>query len=513
MKPILLKNIISRLRESTISDSKLKEVVDIIQTKCDVEHLFDSGSPMYYRGMSSNEPIITVDPTQKERKSKDSTNASLTFFSTSDAWAKLNIPRRNRSIIFASRIHTAKEYGMAYAVFPIGNPYVGYGTSPDNYDNFDKSMQNITRKSHLGTHAFFYLARTVESVDELIGKFGQKFLGTGDRDFSMGQEAMKESLQTIEDYSQELNKLSDTEFLEKLEIDGKKYYGENFELNGDDRSLEFYRFMRAHGGFFNLLNKIYDPEVNKIQANLLSELPKMASSVEMWTEGSCILIGYDLIKDWSKFYGVLTGEITLEKYLNQAEETEEISEDLIKEGPRDPHIFKAIFTAGLPGSGKTTIIKSLTTHTGLKTVNFDEIYEFLKSHDTDNLDQIEKSNNLLDKKMKLFIDGRLGMIIDRTSWNYSEIQSTKKMLENLGYECMMVYVNTDLNVAKRRAMDRFHQTGRNVDSKYIDMVFEKLHSNLGKYQQDFSNKLVIIDNSTVHNVEPLKIKFRGHQNR
>ena len=49
----------------------------------------------------------------------------------------------------------------------------------------------------------------------------------------------------------------------------------------------------------------------------------------------------------------------------------------IEEGPNDPHIFKAVFMAGGPGSGKSYVAGKMLGGTGLKTVNSDEIYEYL----------------------------------------------------------------------------------------------------------------------------------------
>ena len=51
--------------------------------------------------------------------------------------------------------------------------------------------------------------------------------------------------------------------------------------------------------------------------------------------------------------------------------------DIVNEGPNDPHIFKAVFMAGGPGSGKSYVAGKMLGGTGLKTVNSDEIYEYL----------------------------------------------------------------------------------------------------------------------------------------
>jgi len=49
----------------------------------------------------------------------------------------------------------------------------------------------------------------------------------------------------------------------------------------------------------------------------------------------------------------------------------------LQEGVYDPHIFKAIFLAGGPGSGKSYIAKKTTSGLGLKVVNSDPHFERL----------------------------------------------------------------------------------------------------------------------------------------
>ncbi len=47
----------------------------------------------------------------------------------------------------------------------------------------------------------------------------------------------------------------------------------------------------------------------------------------------------------------------------------------IQEGVYDPNIFKAIFLAGGPGSGKSYVVRRSTGGLGMKIVNSDDIYE------------------------------------------------------------------------------------------------------------------------------------------
>ncbi len=48
------------------------------------------------------------------------------------------------------------------------------------------------------------------------------------------------------------------------------------------------------------------------------------------------------------------------------------SED-VTEGVNDPHIFKCIFLFGPMGAGKSTVARPLLTHTGLRSVNLDNL--------------------------------------------------------------------------------------------------------------------------------------------
>lgn len=182
---------------------------------------------------------------------------------------------------------------------------------------------------------------------------------------------------------------------------------------------------------------------------------------------------------------------------------------MINEGPQDPNIFKVIFMSGIPGSGKSSVSRSIQQGTGLKMVNYDDIYEyFSKKNSVDHT----KFSDLLDKKLQTYIKGRLGMIVDKTSQNYRELSKLKDSLESLGYQCCMVYVNTDLDAAKQRVAKRYKETGRNVDNEYIDYVFKKLILNLGKFQKDFGNNLFIVDNTRQFNQQNIQKKIQRFLN-
>ena len=143
-------------------------------------------------------------------------------------------------------------------------------------------------------------------------------------------------------------------------------------------------------------------------------------------------------------------------------------EFLLKEGMYDPGIFKAFFMAGGPGSGKSFIATNTFTGTGLKFVNSDTAFErgLKKAGLSDKMpDQEEyfrnivrqRAKGLVNKQLDSYVNGRLGLVIDATGRDYDRINGEFRMLQALGYDCYMVFVNTTLDVALERNKIRSRQ--------------------------------------------------------
>lgn len=157
----------------------------------------------------------------------------------------------------------------------------------------------------------------------------------------------------------------------------------------------------------------------------------------------------------------------------------------LQEGKHDKFIFKAVFMAGGPGSGKSTIAKQIFSGTGLKLVDRDNILlQFTKMHKS-----VDRSHIgvLRDKTRNLYIDGRLGMIIDGTARKAESITELKMELESLGYDTMMIFVSTDLEEAKRRVLAREQRTGRKVPEEVVISSWHESQQNLAAMQSLFSN--------------------------
>jgi len=189
--------------------------------------------------------------------------------------------------------------------------------------------------------------------------------------------------------------------------------------------------------------------------------------------------------------------------------------DILNEGVYDPGIFKAVFTAGGPGSGKSYTASTLfgmpekrpfVSAKGLKGVNSDQAFEALlgkmgMSKDLRNLTGKQKlktaqvrqlAKDLTKKRMQHFINSKLGMLIDGTGKDYNKIAKMKKRLHAEGYDCYMVFVNTDLKVALQRNEKR----ARKVPEDIVKKAWQEVNQNLGRYQSLFGgSNMLIVDNS------------------
>ena len=188
---------------------------------------------------------------------------------------------------------------------------------------------------------------------------------------------------------------------------------------------------------------------------------------------------------------------------------EVINNKNLSEGPNDPHIFKAIFLAGGPGSGKGFVVDNMMGggSTGLKVVNSDDVYEKLASMakpepldlsdpevvaSPQGQDTREKAKRLTKLKQGNYIDGRLGLIIDGTAKDVAKTADQKQKLEQLGYDTMMVFVNTNLEMAQKRNKMR----PRQLPDEMIEKMWHAVQDNMMKFQQLFGNaNFYIVDNS------------------
>lgn len=105
----------------------------------------------------------------------------------------------------------------------------------------------------------------------------------------------------------------------------------------------------------------------------------------------------------------------------------------LNEGVDDPAIFKAVFLAGGPGSGKSFIVgKTGLPVLGFKVVNSDDAFENAmkkagKAMTPDEIFSDEgqeirgRAKALTGKKQAMYITGRLGLVIDGTGKDFRRL--------------------------------------------------------------------------------------------
>ena len=180
-------------------------------------------------------------------------------------------------------------------------------------------------------------------------------------------------------------------------------------------------------------------------------------------------------------------------------------DQFIREGVYDPNIFKAVFMAGGPGSGKSFVAGKTTGGLGLKMINSDTPFErFLKKEglslkmpeaETEKRD-VERARAKKVTASKKFhaVKGRLGILIDGTGHVYDKVVKQAGMLQQIGYETSMVFVNTSLEVA----LARNEQRARSVMPKLVKKSWQDVQNNMGKFQNFFGPKsFFIVDNNGV----------------
>ena len=191
--------------------------------------------------------------------------------------------------------------------------------------------------------------------------------------------------------------------------------------------------------------------------------------------------------------------------------------NFVQEGVFDPSIFKAIFLAGGPGSGKSYIAGKTTVGMGLKLVNSDATLEkLLKKHNvpldftTLSPDQTAKKDMLRGRakeitfgqmKVKgykgkgaldLYIHGRLGLVIDGTGKDFDDIHRQASNLKKMGYDTYMIFVNTSEQVAQQRNLER----PRKLRPEKVKEFWLSVQQNIGKFQAYFRpSNFIVVDNN------------------
>jgi predicted kinase len=188
-------------------------------------------------------------------------------------------------------------------------------------------------------------------------------------------------------------------------------------------------------------------------------------------------------------------------------------EDYILEGVNDPDIFKVIFLAGGPGSGKSYVVDRATGGSGLVLSNSDIMFKIgigkaglsqkMPDDETEQRNLVRsKAKHLSNKRLRLWLDGRLGMVIDGTGHDFEKIKNQHRDFTALGYDASMIFVNTSLEVA----LDRNSKRDRVVPEEIVKKSWNNVQKNIGKFQTLFGGEnFIVVDNNAATDADLNKV--------
>jgi len=178
-------------------------------------------------------------------------------------------------------------------------------------------------------------------------------------------------------------------------------------------------------------------------------------------------------------------------------------EQYMTEGINDKGIFKAIFMAGAPGSGKTTVRSKLGGGIDPRTVNTDTWTEFFGDPPWD--EKGEKIKLLTTSQLTLYIKSMLPLWCDGTSSNPTNLMAREGLLSGIGYDTGMLWINTSLESSLERAKKRHERGGRFVPEKTIISAFKQINDLKPFYKGRFKY-FVEVNNDTGELTDDVIIK-------
>ena len=194
--------------------------------------------------------------------------------------------------------------------------------------------------------------------------------------------------------------------------------------------------------------------------------------------------------------------------------------EMLSEGVHDQGIFKAVFLAGGPGSGKDYVMNNTLEGQGLTEINSDKALEFLM--DKEGLDKMmpvgetEKRNlvrgrakNITELRQQLALLGRNGLIINGTGDDVTKTKNIKDQLEKLGYETSMLLVNTRDDISAQRNLERGQRGGRAVPEPIRKEKWDNVQYARTEYAQMFGANYSEFDNSEdLREADPETVKAK-----
>lgn len=149
-----------------------------------------------------------------------------------------------------------------------------------------------------------------------------------------------------------------------------------------------------------------------------------------------------------------------------------IKEHIITESINDKGILKACFMGGNPGAGKTYTITKVNDGALMpRVVSVDKWGEFL--HLDYEKPEFTRAQTLTENEVFLYVNSMLPIIVDTTSTSTHGVVRRRSILERLGYDTAIIYVQTSLETSIERVLKRNKEGKRIVTVERVKDYFEK----------------------------------------
>jgi len=155
----------------------------------------------------------------------------------------------------------------------------------------------------------------------------------------------------------------------------------------------------------------------------------------------------------------------------------------------DHGLFKAIFITGGPGSGKDIIVKECIAESKSVEVTTTQIMNYL----SDKQKLSEKSNDIRKEALR----NKFPLIINGPADNSDNILYIKEELEELGYQTIMVFVDTTDETSK----DRNLRLNRVIEESIRKDKWLKSQQNFELYYEKFNNFIYFDNTDSYEDVE------------
>jgi hypothetical protein len=115
-----------------------------------------------------------------------------------------------------------------------------------------------------------------------------------------------------------------------------------------------------------------------------------------------------------------------------------------------------------------------------------------------------RTKELSKTRLKLYRQGRLGVIIDGTGHKYKDVKDERQDLIDVGYDTFMIFVNTSLEVAQKRNEER----SRVLPAKVVEDYWNNVQKNMAYFQGLFGNaNFLLVDNNATLKPKQAQKKF------